>query len=100
MSARAIDLLKAVKVFTNTGNFLDQGSQKDYVLRYLTLSNNIPSDRRFLQRIQTWFIGRYGAVCRIAETMAVTVLQPASLSSSFTPKILHVIESSPVFSCA
>jgi hypothetical protein len=58
MSARQADPHYSVKIFTDTGNFLDEQSQKDYVLRYLQLSNEVYSDRRLLERIQTWFIGR------------------------------------------
>jgi hypothetical protein len=57
MSVRVTDPTHGVKVVTNTGNFLDKEAQKSYVLRYITLSDH-DSDRRLLERIQTWFIGR------------------------------------------
>ena len=46
------------KISTDTGDFLDKASQESYVRRYLNVSNCI-SDRRFLERIQHWFKGRY-----------------------------------------
>jgi hypothetical protein len=56
MSAKPPEPRNSVRVFTDTGHFLDKESQKEYVL---PLSDANPSDRRLLERIQTWFIGRY-----------------------------------------
>jgi hypothetical protein len=51
-------------VFTNIGRFReDNSSQEDYIRRYLTLSDNDPSDQRLLERMVYWFSGRY--VCRL-----------------------------------
>jgi hypothetical protein len=71
MVKKAVGSLSAKKagkrqplVFTYTGRFWPNNSfQVDYIRRYLTLSDNNPSDWRLLERMVYWFSGRY--VCRL-----------------------------------
>jgi hypothetical protein len=47
-------------VFTDTGRFRPHDpSQEAYIRQYLTLSDNVISDRRLLERMSYWFSGRY-----------------------------------------
>jgi len=47
-----------IKFFTDTGRFVHgEPSQKEYVLRYLQLSEDNTSDARLLERILYWFPG-------------------------------------------
>jgi len=48
-----------IRFFTDTGRFLrNEPFQKEYVLRYLSLSEDNISDMRLLERILHWFCGR------------------------------------------
>ena len=48
-----------IEFFTDTGRFLDNDPfQREYVLRYLSLSQDNISDARLLERILYWFPGR------------------------------------------
>ena len=50
---------QGIKFFTDTGRFLsDEPFQREYVLRYLQLSQDNTSDMRLLERILYWFRGR------------------------------------------
>jgi len=50
---------RGIQIFTDTGRFLRQERfQRDYVLRYLPLSDDNISDVRLLERILYWFPGR------------------------------------------
>jgi hypothetical protein len=58
--AKQMDEVGQTRVFTNIGRFTrDDSSQKDYIHRYLTLSNDVISDQRLLERMIYWFSGRY-----------------------------------------
>ena len=53
-----------IEIFTDTGRFLrDEPAQRDYVLRYLSLSNDNFSDMRLLERILYWLPGRWVINC-------------------------------------
>ena len=60
-SAKPTEALYVSKVFSDTGGFFDSECQKNYVQRYLKLSDT-SSDKRLLERILHWLPGRY--VCR------------------------------------
>jgi hypothetical protein len=58
-AARDTGRPRGIKFFSDTGRFLrDEPSQRDYVLRYLSLSEDNISDARLLERILYWFLGR------------------------------------------
>ena len=58
-SMRDTGRFMGTQFFTDTGRFLrSEPSQRDYVLRYLSLSKDNISDVRLLERILYWFPGR------------------------------------------
>jgi hypothetical protein len=57
MSAKEIGGSYQPNIFVNVGNFLDKASQEEYVCRHISFSDS-PSDRRLLERITHWFVGR------------------------------------------
>ena len=62
-SARDTGRPTDIRLFTDTGHFLPhEPFHKNYVLRYLSLSNDNISDVRLLERILYWFSGRYVVV--------------------------------------
>jgi len=56
-AAKAMKSRAQAVVFTGTGVF-EELEQAAYIRRHLTLSEEVFSDRRLLERIQRWFIGR------------------------------------------
>jgi hypothetical protein len=58
ISAKEMEGSYHPRVFTDAGNFLQGESQEAYVRKHITLSDNL-SDRRLLERIRHWFVGRY-----------------------------------------
>jgi len=56
-AAKAMSSLGKTVVFTGTGVFTEP-EQEAYIRRHLTLSEEVVSDRRLLERIRRWFIGR------------------------------------------
>jgi hypothetical protein len=85
---------REIIVFTGTGVFSDQSQQEAYIRRYLPLSEDV-SDRRLLERMKRWFIGRcvhrLGFCDLFLTTRIVIDLQLVSSSSICTHKMPHAI---------
>jgi hypothetical protein len=70
-SAKEMKGRYAPRIFFDVGNFLDKASQEEYVRRHITLSDS-PSDRRLLERITHWFVGR----CVFCNAVVHVVAKP------------------------
>jgi len=79
-----------IRFFTDTGRFLrNEPFQREYVLRYLSLSDSNSSDARLLERILYWFPGRCVIVQDLFDLdsmpmyeILASASQPVSSSSS------------------
>jgi hypothetical protein len=86
-------------VITGTGAFPNEAEQEKYIRRYLTLSDGNVSDKRLLERIKQWCMGRcvcpliYLIYCSYFEYVFQIVigLPPVSSSSIYTHQIPHAI---------
>jgi hypothetical protein len=94
IAGKAMTSSRGTIVFTGAGVFSDKSEQEAYIKRYLTLSEDVVSDRRLLERMKRWFIGRcvldLGLLDLFLTFRIVIDLQLVSLNSICTLKMPHV----------